>query len=684
MNDRKKYLCIGLAAILVFQLASGCGTQPDVSDDSEVWTADAAFCDGAYSWMACAAPYLYTLDETAALQMRELDTGRTVQTCSLGPLVSAYGAVQTLCCSEQIIWAAFAQETGETTQAVVVQMNWDGEVLSETVMEKSWFPDETDAYERLPSSMLLYNDGAAVGAGRFVFLLNGQGTMTETVSLNLYIWKLLCDQEGQLYFLAGDAALYAIDLTAENEPDLEPYLQFDGSITGLVSGDGQYDVVESNAVGLFGWDIATAEAEQLLAWSDFPFYGETVGAAFLTDADTLLVQVWDYLTGESNILRFQRTEAAADQQILTLGYVGETPGELAMLVAQSFNLRNTEYAVVLQAYEDADRLKLDMAAGSGPDILFYTATSGVSMEEFIAFDVLTDLYPLLDADKTLNRDAFVPNYLNCIEKDGALYTLSVGFQLSCWFAADGRISEPKSLTAERLLTLAETMKESTVLEDVDGTGFLRSVLEDSMNLFVDFDTGRCSFDNSTFRALLEIGRFYINDSSLDSGAESDSAGSTALLRRSGLGTFSAYAKMAGAGWEMTSLLNREELANIKTVGGGFSISKSCRAPEKAWEVIKLAFSQNAQQTLGSIFFPVLSDAYDALEAAALTAQVITQAQAETLRSLIQSATSVTVTNSIITEIVEEEAAYYFAGDKTAEDVIAIIQDRVGTYLAERS
>ena len=355
-----------------------------------------------------------------------------------------------------------------------------------------------------------------------------------------------------------------------------------------------------------------------------------------------------------------------------------------MLVAQSFNLRNTEYAVVLQAYEDADRLKLDMAAGSGPDILFYTATSGVSMEEFIAFDVLTDLYPLLDADKTLNRDAFVPNYLNCIEKDGALYTLSVGFQLSCWFAADGRISEPKSLTAERLLTLAETMKESTVLEDVDGTGFLRSVLEDSMNLFVDFDTGRCSFDNSTFRALLEIGRFYINDSSLDSGAESDSAGSTALLRRSGLGTFSAYAKMAGAGWEMTSLLNREELANIKTVGGGFSISKSCRAPEKAWEVIKLAFSQNAQQTLGSIFFPVLSDAYDALEAAALTAQVITQAQAETLRSLIQSATSVTVTNSIITEIVEEEAAYYFAGDKTAEDVIAIIQDRVGTYLAERS
>lgn len=41
-------------------------------------------------------------------------------------------------------------------------------------------------------------------------------------------------------------------------------------------------------------------------------------------------------------------------------------------------------------------------------------------------------------------------------------------------------------------------------------------------------------------------------------------------------------------------------------------------------------------------------------------------------------------NTVITDIVLEEAQSYFAGDKSAQDVAGVIQNRVTTYISEQS
>lgn len=40
-------------------------------------------------------------------------------------------------------------------------------------------------------------------------------------------------------------------------------------------------------------------------------------------------------------------------------------------------------------------------------------------------------------------------------------------------------------------------------------------------------------------------------------------------------------------------------------------------------------------------------------------------------------------NAVVNSIIQEEAAYYFAGEKNLDDTVKIIQNRVETYVNEK-
>lgn len=62
---------------------------------------------------------------------------------------------------------------------------------------------------------------------------------------------------------------------------------------------------------------------------------------------------------------------------------------------------------------------------------------------------------------------------------------------------------------------------------------------------------------------------------------------------------------------------------------------------------------------------------------------ITQNDVDTARSLLSSATYSISGNDTLNGIVTDEAASYFAGDKTAGEVAANIQNRAETYVNEQ-
>ena len=62
---------------------------------------------------------------------------------------------------------------------------------------------------------------------------------------------------------------------------------------------------------------------------------------------------------------------------------------------------------------------------------------------------------------------------------------------------------------------------------------------------------------------------------------------------------------------------------------------------------------------------------------------MTQEQADQLRALIDSVDSVMDQNSAIFDIVNEQAAAFFAGQKSAEEVARLIQSRASIYVNEQ-
>ena len=66
-----------------------------------------------------------------------------------------------------------------------------------------------------------------------------------------------------------------------------------------------------------------------------------------------------------------------------------------------------------------------------------------------------------------------------------------------------------------------------------------------------------------------------------------------------------------------------------------------------------------------------------------TALVLDEAAYDQFRQLLENTTVVAETDTTMREIVTDEAAYFFAGERTAEETAALIQQRVSLYLLEQ-
>jgi ABC-type glycerol-3-phosphate transport system substrate-binding protein len=128
----------------------------------------------------------------------------------------------------------------------------------------------------------------------------------------------------------------------------------------------------------------------------------------------------------------------------------------------------------------------------------------------------------------------------------------------------------------------------------------------------------------------------------------------------------------------------------------FGISSSTQYAEGAWAFLKFLLRDN-QQYIGAVDgFPVKRSTLERLlSQAALPAtdknslfygsdtQPLSEEDASYLQSLVETAAQRYCRYEAIRDIVDEEAASYFSGDKTAAEVCKIAQNRAMIYLGEQ-
>jgi len=388
-------------------------------------------------------------------------------------------------------------------------------------------------------------------------------------------------------------------------------------------------------------------------------------------------------------------------------------GETTQIVNQ-FNANNKEYYIDLIDYhvDDIDtagaRLMTEITAGKVPDIIFTSRPLILTLAEK---GLIADLYPFLDNDPELSRDIFLPVVQSLHEYDGKLIRVNNSFAIDTICGKTDLIGDRLSWTFEEFKAIQEGLPANTVLfPHSDRNLFLEKLCIANMAQFYDKGNSICSFDSDEFIEMLT----FVKDCPMYSGSDDYYSGfdlyqsGEILLYDADVRHFCApqYDRTRfGSLISYPGVPTYTGSGNVASTNpGAASITTHCAYKEAAWECIRTLLTEQFQDPhigqIGSIFQTNRNSMEKHIELLMDPDNVKNQryphsttdgsysivppprVDIDSIMELINSATPYSADGTILS-IILEEAAAFFAGDKSAADTARIIQSRVQIYVDEQ-
>ncbi|MCL2053427.1 MAG: hypothetical protein FWG90_03160 [Oscillospiraceae bacterium] len=499
-----------------------------------------------------------------------------------------------------------------------------------------------------------------------------------------------------------------------------------------ISGNEIFEILESTSSKLYGHSAENKSRTELVSWAEqgilesgFSTHGNII---FLGDVIYRLESTGSIPPSANDKIRLIKLTKSdeligSDKKIISLAVMNYD--SMVRRTVVEFNKQSGEYEIQVKAYmeengrdnqsEAITSFNLDLTAGKSADIIIM---DNIPIESYVSKGLFVDLYEYIDADPDMQRADYLPNMLKMLETNGKLYTISDSFIISTVAGKASEVGETRGLTWDRFNTLLEKKAVGTL--PISGSSFhmtksdflSKSVLT-SLNSFIDFETGQCYFDSPEFVELMKTADRYF-PSEAGKASISDFKENRVMLMDDVLFNFS------GLNIKTHETLYFEEpsiyigFPTKKGVGGSLAqfnhkiaISSQSELKEAAWEYVKYiitdyqyteGFNANNSGTIAG--FPIKISALEKqaeivtnkegtvsmqVEGATVTFDAaLTAREAQKVFELIYSVdNSANNGNQGIFEILQEESQYYFAGQKSVEETAAVIQSRVGLYLAER-
>ncbi len=503
--------------------------------------------------------------------------------------------------------------------------------------------------------------------------------------------------------------------------------EFSLDVSGeIISGSGGYDMFILGSTEIFAYDIDTGETSTLV---DLSASGIDAGSVSAENGITILPDGRIIITVKNIIAGGFYSELDLSACILTEIPPEEIPDrELVKIYALAlnndvkravtdFNKNSGEYYIELTDFYDVDgdyadklsRMNSEMTSGNIPDII---ALSGaMPVESYASKGLLADLYDFMDSDPDFHREDYLQNIFAAYETDGKLYEAVPEFSINTLVGKTSKVGSSQGWTMDEFIAFAD--KNAS---DGSWQGLFESTSCSKMNMLLTFmtfnfssymnaKTGECYFDGDDFIKLLDFcNRFpekTVSKDKIDYSSEL-----TAYLEdRTLLMTTSICSFRDIKTLEQTEFGGSITFKGYPCGGNGsfisedlsLAITSKAAEPEGAWEFVKYFWSEEYQSGyIGaqSYNFPVKISVLERAAERAKTnadrdiysgrpaADPNTDEDNARIMDLINSLTETRSYNSYVYDIVREEAGAYFSGQKSAEEVAEIIQNRASNYLAE--
>lgn len=366
-----------------------------------------------------------------------------------------------------------------------------------------------------------------------------------------------------------------------------------------------------------------------------------------------------------------------------------------------------------------NQMRTELLSGKGSDL--YQA-EGDLIGPMANKKLLANLSELMAADSTFDKSQYFDNILEGSKMNGNLYGMPVSFSFTSLLLGDedaiqaaGISIDDKTWTWEQFWDYAGKLVKNNkgssryALRGFPPEQMLTNRVYGSYPNWVDESSHKANFESDAFKSLMEQTKNMYTNKVLTS---KKTKRNDAFFLPAPVSRPQDYFNR-NAWFKKGKLYLSPQAAGEKAVipFNAYSmmvINEKSPAKEAAWKFIHFLMSEEMQSSPNNSGFPINKAAYkkkvdelrksvkngwlsikqdvfmmdDEGEIKQPESVQVTDQDFDNLDKLVSGANALAVSNSKVEDIVYEEAKAYFSGQKSADEVAKLIQNRVMTYLNE--
>ena len=489
---------------------------------------------------------------------------------------------------------------------------------------------------------------------------------------------------------------------------------------------------------------ATSEPVKVLSWMDCDISSDEAWSFHVDANGSVYVMLDNYesytMTYDRKIAKLDKVPYTSDSGKTELILASQSIDYETNNLIATFNRSNDSVRIVVKDYSEYNtdedysagltKLKTEIMAGNCPDII---DMNGLDASQLMSKGLIEDLYTYLDADTELNREDYLTNVLKAAEVEGKLAHTVSWFSFKTVAGMTDIVGDEMGWSYDDLNAALMDMPEGCTPFDVTTTRseILNTCLNLDMADYVDWSTGEVNFETDSFKKLLEfVNQFPESynwetyDWTTDSAEAKIGEGMQMLYRTNIYSvdelsyieacfngaplTFVGYPSAGGSGGS-GSTINADP---------GFAMSSSCSDKEAAWTFLRQMFTEkHYANNVSYVGLPVIKsrlekqlskacsttyeldekgqyklDAngekipelhYYTMDNGIYSYYALSQDIADSFLAAVEATDKSETYDESIKDIVTKQAAAYFSGQKSVDEVVRLIQSNAKIYVNEQ-
>lgn len=527
-----------------------------------------------------------------------------------------------------------------------------------------------------------------------------------------------CDEKGGIYLIKLTKGADGIDdqqytiYYLENTGTLKEQARVIGkNPVQLMEGNGFYFKDYTN---VYQYDVQTEEMTPVFSLTENMIDSNNVGRIMKTENG--------WIIGGNDM-------AATDVQIVTLEWGLLSDKESLTLAAVNtvlynqqiiaFNQQHPEFRLTMQKYErknapgEADQIQLSLLSKDAPDLV--EIYNGETYLNYARKGYLLDLTSYAEKSAYINLEDYVPSVREAMQLENKIYGLPDRFYISTLAVPESAVGNRTNWTIEEYLDFMEKNpnayyeqigEEMSLPDQAERKRLILGIaLTRGMEGFVDAQAGKVDLDNERFRSILtRINALKIDENAglHDGDLERRIQDGEILMRLTTLSEVTAINQLEREHKQPMVLIGyptaeTEDGGGVLYVSAPLGISSRSDHKDAAWLFLEETAVQDGDA--GNGYFPAdkekleqlihtaqrvrNSDFESAFDEKGKTGNdTLPDRHADMIWNAIDSAEATDPVMRQLRLIVLEEASYYFAGEKSMDEVIGLMQSRAELYLRE--